>query len=223
MSTFTKTNISFLQRGKEMNLYFVSLLVKDKERRKEISNIYQTGFNSFDSYWKKSQEEKDKINIRLKTRFPFLGVGDQIQMRNKTIFVWTGTESPSRTGCWNGREFIPQWRLFNLNVHPFFFDNTNRVFRFILDLVSKSSLEEITNNIGQQGFMIPRLKIGKRKYVVYLFAWDDLDFDFGLDGTTLKCAIERKSSSCLYDWSVGYNTKDEILSRQKRIFQIIYG
>jgi hypothetical protein len=189
-----------------MNLYFLSLLKSTTQRRKEISVTYLIDGNPFYKYEYKPQEIKYEINSKLKTRFPFLCVGDCIEVKMRGIRV-----------IWTGSIFVEDWKLpSSFNSYPYFFDdNPKRVSSFIQNLISKSHLEKKYNCL-----FIPNLKIGRRRYDVYLFSFycSDEKMDFDLN-RNLKYSIERKLS-CYYDWF--FLNMNDIKVKQKKILQIVY-
>jgi hypothetical protein len=144
MSTFgDKTHFSFFNQRKKMNLYFVSLLEPDVERKKNIACVYDVSEFDLDS---KNQNFKYELYLILRKKFPFLSKGDIIL----TSSSWVISEGG------------------NGNLSPFFYSH---VPKFEVNWLTNFNKEKIRSSIdkaimGNDLFPLQLpFKVGKKKFI----------------------------------------------------------
>jgi hypothetical protein len=146
-----------------MNLYFQSFLEKDKERKKNVVNVYPFTENNL------ILSEK-----YLKTRFPFLSVGDIVN-HDRTIGRY-----------WDGHKLVHRMDVFG-DLHPYFYLERGGWFNCPDGIwsrhgVSGHACEAGLSRIDQYTFEVdiidyksvihtPRYKIGNRRYAIF-FVWN---------------------------------------------------
>jgi hypothetical protein len=142
-----------------MNLYFLSLVKKDQERKKDLANLYVI-----------YEPKSNLTNEYLLTRFPFLSKWDALIVNNEIRF-------------WNGNKIIPKEEYKpEGSINPYFHNEwTNMIgLKLISDKdlirISKAKLERIMLRYESESLVLSRFKIGKRKYTLFFFLYiqDDL-------------------------------------------------
>jgi hypothetical protein len=174
-----------------MNLYFLSLLKKDEERRKNLTCVYyiKQSDKCLEGYTPKlyydltqycDYELGRRLGYRLKQRFPFLQVGDLIEKEENLLKKWNGSQV-----------VLVDFPLPHL--HPFFFSlvdegdwEHNDLPRSVIHQLSISRLERrmkfMDENMGH--FLVQNLKVGKTRYECIIMPYglfydeDMVDSDF---------------------------------------------
>jgi hypothetical protein len=127
-----------------MNTFFLSLLKEDMERRKNVTCTYHIETNT------------SRQNKYLKSRFPFLEVGD--------IIVICGNDSLL---FWDGKIVVNRNPIVN---HPFFFFYYE-YFGWEMDQLSSDIVDRIPRSKSIRNF-----KIGKTRYeVISYHNYEEID------------------------------------------------
>jgi hypothetical protein len=138
-----------------MNLYFISLLKIEVERKKNIAC----------SYFILNRTKKGTSSKYLKTRFPFLKEGDQVKITNNK------TRTPYF--FFNNKLVIDVPKKFV--SHPYFFLYVNQVQK--IAPISKKDRTMISEQYKKKGFkvfgvneyLVPLVKIGKMRYNILFY------------------------------------------------------
>ena len=188
-----------------MNIFFLSLLEPNLNRRKNVANVY----------WVENYDDFD-----LKTRFPFLEVGDLIRKKNHPIFMWNGNRI---CGC---------HILFIFQFHPFFLgyevdqdNNWEVILPFKVKNVIKFSLLERRNELGTQKYnhiFIPKIKIRKVKYDLIITLGCIGRMNKGLFDTLDELIRETDQFSCFTKWDQEENLVEDYMARTKKRLFLVY-
>jgi hypothetical protein len=190
-----------------MNLYFLSLLKEDRERRKNITCQYYLGSGFKFGGWI-PKENIDETNSYLTTRFPFLKKGDLIIDGQNTVWDWDGNTIIHA-------DVTPE------NDHPYFYDNLNwerENSTFFVNFPKTTFEKRISQNVPL--LYTSRFKIGKVRYELILFLDNRLFRSHQEQFSLLESMIKRNFKLFIFKTNpdFGYVTEDYMSRYKKRLF-----
>jgi hypothetical protein len=190
-----------------MNLYFLSLLQPDRERRKNIACVYIINVALWKYFWKLGNQGKhqEEASLYLITRFPFLQKGDLISGDVCSMAFWSLDQLT---------DFEPEM------IHPFFYfyydsDWEQQVFsKDIINFISTNKPQKRKKLQGQRidHILMRGFKMGKTKYELIIVSEEDAT-------TSLEEKIVVDHDFVIRtNWDLGNEINDYMSRYKKRLF-----
>jgi hypothetical protein len=156
-----------------MNTYFLSLLQPIKDRKKNLCCRYIVDGDKFPTMMRpKSKDGQQRKMEYIKSRFPFIQIGDEIITDGGTSY-------------WGEKTSMFKWipsSFSGYNFHPYFFfeedenleqKDCTHFSQETINRISKSIYSKLKLTEDEFCIVIHRLKIGKTKYEITFFDNND--------------------------------------------------